>query len=182
MSGLSYLSLGFGVLRTLSLSSSSGPLSLWLKTSRLSYSRSRSSSTSCVWSTGSESRTWTHHHHIRQTENHQTGISESDWESSLVCAFTRFAFPYMFIWRLWVWLLTGYWGACKRLNQTTFSVRFRYSSCTCAVLWCVSSAFYFLPMCICLLTSHKLVSGGDWIFTKYLPKKPTKSLLCQPYF
>lgn len=31
-----YLSLGLGVLRTLSLSSTSGPLSLWLYTSRLS--------------------------------------------------------------------------------------------------------------------------------------------------
>lgn len=52
-----YFSLGLGVLRTLSLSSISGPLSLWLYTSRLSYNKSRSSSTSWVWSTGSESRT-----------------------------------------------------------------------------------------------------------------------------
>ena len=45
-----HLSLGFGVLRTLSVSSISGPLSLGLYISRLSYSSSKSSSTSRICS------------------------------------------------------------------------------------------------------------------------------------
>lgn len=45
-----HLSLGFGVLRMLSVSSISGPLSLGLYISRLSYSSSKSSSTSRICS------------------------------------------------------------------------------------------------------------------------------------
>lgn len=58
-----HLSLGFGVLRTLSSSSSSGPLSLGFSNSTLSRSRS-SSSTSGGGSAGScsESSTFTHTH------------------------------------------------------------------------------------------------------------------------
>lgn len=57
--GCAHLSLGLGVLRTLSSSSMSGPLSLGFSTSSVSYSRSRSSSTSGTCSAGScsESRT-----------------------------------------------------------------------------------------------------------------------------
>lgn len=45
-----HLSLGFGVLRMLSVSSISGPLSLGLYISRLSYNSSKSSSTSRICS------------------------------------------------------------------------------------------------------------------------------------
>lgn len=52
----SYFSLGLGVLRMLSVSSISGPLSLGLYISRLSYSSSRSSSTSWICSLDTCSR------------------------------------------------------------------------------------------------------------------------------
>lgn len=59
-SGHAHLSFGLGVLRTLSSSSMSGPLSLGFSMSSVSYRRSRSSSTSGTCSAGScsESRTY----------------------------------------------------------------------------------------------------------------------------
>lgn len=69
----SYLSLGLGVLRMLSVSSSSGPLSLGLYISRLSYSSSRSSSTSWICSLDTCSRpkpTWERRTEERVTNTH----------------------------------------------------------------------------------------------------------------
>lgn len=56
-----YFNFGFGVLKTLSSSSISGPLSLGFSISSVSYKRSKSSSTSGTCSAGScsESRTYT---------------------------------------------------------------------------------------------------------------------------
>lgn len=67
--GTLHLSLGLGVLRTLSVSSSSGPLSLGLYISRLSQSSSRSSSTSriCSRDTWSKPNPTCIHNIINQT-------------------------------------------------------------------------------------------------------------------
>lgn len=71
-----HLSFGLGVLRTLSSSSKSGPLSLGFSMSSVSYKRSRSSSASGTCSAGScsESRTYSEVRRVR------TALVGSPWQ------------------------------------------------------------------------------------------------------